>query len=104
MSHDLTLKFIEKLPEIRRLLSLDARAAYIGDPAAKSIAEVIFCYPGLFATLVFRLAHELFKLQVPIIPRIMTEYAHSKTGISSAISQPWCQSTPPKPPIIQYIN
>ncbi|HQO40952.1 MAG TPA: serine acetyltransferase [Spirochaetota bacterium] len=80
-SHDLTMAFIEKLPEIRRLLSLDSKAAYIGDPAAKSIAEVIFCYPSIMAMTYHRIAHELYLLDVPIIPRIISEMAHSRTGI-----------------------
>lgn len=80
-SHDLTLKFIARLSEIRRLLALDARAAYIGDPAAKSIAEVIFCYPSIMAMTYHRVAHELYLLGVPIIPRIISEMAHSRTGI-----------------------
>jgi serine O-acetyltransferase len=80
-SLDLTMAFLEKLPEIRRLLSLDSKAAYIGDPAAKSIAEVIFCYPSILAMTYHRIAHELFLLDVPMIPRIISEMAHSRTGI-----------------------
>ena len=80
-SHSRTLAFLETLPRVAATLATDIRAAMEGDPATKSPDEVIFGYPGLFATLVFRLAHELFLLKVPIIPRIMTEYAHSKTGI-----------------------
>ncbi len=80
-ANELTMAFIEKLPEIRRLLALDSKAAYIGDPAAKSIAEVIFCYPSILAMTYHRIAHELFLLGVPIIPRIISEMAHSKTGI-----------------------
>jgi serine O-acetyltransferase len=60
---------------------LDLQAAYDGDPAAKDMAEIIFAYPGLFAITVYRLAHELYLLDVPMLPRIMTEYAHSITGI-----------------------
>lgn len=80
-SHRMTLTFIEALPGVAALLATDIRAALEGDPATNSPDEVIFCYPGLLATLIFRLAHVLHKLQVPIIPRIMTEYAHSQTGI-----------------------
>ncbi|TKB10854.1 serine O-acetyltransferase [Desulforhopalus sp. IMCC35007] len=80
-SHKLALNFIESLPRITTLLATDIRAALTGDPATKSPDEVIFCYPGLLATLIFRVAHELYLLNVPIIPRIMTEYAHSLTGI-----------------------
>lgn len=77
----LTEKFIERLPELRRLLAFDAKAAYIGDPAAKSIAETIFCYPSIMAMTYHRVAHELYKLEVPLIPRIISEMAHSRTGI-----------------------
>jgi len=77
----ITELFIEKLPEIRRLLSLDAKAAFDGDPAAHSIAETIFCYPSIMAMTYHRVAHELYKLDVPIIPRIISEMAHSRTGI-----------------------
>ncbi|HOK02919.1 MAG TPA: serine acetyltransferase [Spirochaetota bacterium] len=77
----ITELFVEKLPEIRRLLSLDAKAAFEGDPAAHSIAETIFCYPSIMAMTYHRVAHELYKLDVPIIPRIISEMAHSRTGI-----------------------
>jgi len=80
-SHKLALAFIESLPRVTAILATDIRAALRGDPATKSPDEVIFCYPGLRATVIFRLAHELHMLKVPIIPRIMTEYAHSLTGI-----------------------
>ncbi len=80
-SHMKALAFIEALPRVAAILATDIRAALEGDPATKSPDEVIFSYPGLLATLVFRLAHELHLMKVPIIPRIMTEYAHSKTGI-----------------------
>lgn len=73
--------FLEKLPELRMVLEEDVRAAYEGDPAASSHHEIVFCYPGLEAITVYRLAHELLKLGVPLIPRMMTEAAHSKTGI-----------------------
>jgi len=79
--HEPTLQFIQTLPQLEAILSTDVEAAIEGDPAAKSKDEVIFSYPGLLAVTVYRLAHELFKLDVPIIPRIMTEYAHSLTGI-----------------------
>jgi serine O-acetyltransferase len=80
-SHLIALKFIESLPKVAAILATDIRAALEGDPATQNPDEIIFCYPGLQATLIFRLAHELYLLQVPTIPRIMTEYAHSKTGI-----------------------
>ncbi len=73
--------FLEQLPEVRKLLAMDVQAAYDGDPAVKNPVEVIFCYPGLEAVTVYRLAHLLYELQVPLIPRMMTEWAHSKTGI-----------------------
>ena len=72
---------MEQIPEVRQLLATDVQAAYDGDPACKSLDEVIFCYPGLEAITVYRLAHRLHKLGVPLIPRIMTEWAHSRTGI-----------------------
>ncbi|WP_291859903.1 serine O-acetyltransferase EpsC [Marinilabilia sp.] len=77
----ITLKFIEKLPVIRRLLATDVEAAYVGDPAAQSSAEVIFCYPAIRAITNYRIAHELLQLEVPLIPRIISEMAHSETGI-----------------------
>jgi len=74
-------RFLKRLPIIQRLLMTDAYAAYEGDPAASSLDEVIFCYPGLLALTNHRLAHELQKLQVPFIPRMIAEQAHSITGI-----------------------
>ena len=73
--------FIERLPEIKKLLIKDIEAIYEGDPAAKCHEEVLICYPGFYAISIFRLAHELYTLKVPLIPRVMTEYAHEKTGI-----------------------
>ncbi len=73
--------FLACLPLIKEALHLDAQAAYDGDPSAKSIGEVIFCYPSIRALINYRVAHELDKLKVPIIPRILTEMAHSETGI-----------------------
>lgn len=72
---------ISALPEIRRLLLCDVEAGFNGDPAAKSKAEIIVSYPGLLAIFVYRIAHILYEHNIPMIPRIMTEYAHSKTGI-----------------------
>ncbi len=74
-------RFLTKIPEIRDVLETDVQAAFDGDPAACDKDEVIFSYPGVFALSVYRLAHELYRLGVPLIPRIMTEYAHSETGI-----------------------
>jgi serine O-acetyltransferase len=76
-----TLRLLESLPEIRAVLADDARAAFDGDPAARGLDEILFCYPGLTAITFYRLAHELWKMRVPLIPRMMTEYAHSRTGI-----------------------
>jgi serine O-acetyltransferase len=76
-----TVEFLRALPELRMLLEEDAQAAFEGDPAAKSYHEIIFCYPGLEAVSVYRLAHQLLLTGVPLVPRMMTEYAHSKTGI-----------------------
>lgn len=73
--------FLEQLPELRQTLAMDVEAAYAGDPACRSLDEVIFCYPGLEAVTVQRLAHVLWNLEVPLIPRMMTEWAHSRTGI-----------------------
>lgn len=77
----ITVHFLRELPRLRRLLAKDVRAAFECDPAAKGFDEVIFSYPGLFAITVYRLAHELYLRKVSLIPRIMTEYAHSMTGI-----------------------
>ena len=73
--------FMQRLPEVRAMLETDVLATRSGDPAAASYSEVILSYPGIFAIMVHRLAHELYKLEVPMIPRIMSEYAHSETGI-----------------------
>ena len=75
------LDLLRRLPHTRETLEKDVQAAYRGDPAAKSHHEIIFCYPGLEAIAVYRLAHELYRLKVPYIPRMMTELAHGKTGI-----------------------
>lgn len=80
-AEDLTLQFIRRLPRIQNLLFKDVEAELTGDPAANSREEIIFSYPGIFAIFVYRIAHELYQLNVPYIPRIMTEYAHGKTGI-----------------------
>ena len=77
----ITFEFLEKIPKIREYIETDIAAAYDGDPAAYNKDEIICSYPGLFAILTNRIAHELFLLKVPLIPRIMTEYAHSLTGI-----------------------
>lgn len=74
-------RFVNRLPDIKSALLKDAEALYEGDPAATSVAEVILSYPGFLAIAVYRIAHELYVRKIPILPRIMTEYAHEKTGI-----------------------
>lgn len=78
---EITLAFLETLPRLRAVIDTDVQAALDGDPAAESVEEIIISYPGFQAIAVYRLAHELYRLGVPVIPRIMTEYAHSATGI-----------------------
>lgn len=77
----IAIAFLERIPDLRHMLATDVQAAYDGDPACQSLDEVIFCYPGLDAVTVYRLAHELWELGVPLIPRMMTEWAHKETGI-----------------------
>lgn len=77
----LCLAFLGRIPEVRALVQTDLEAAFDGDPAATGYDEIIFSYPGLYAIAVYRLAHELYKMEVPLIPRMMTEYAHNVTGI-----------------------
>ena len=77
----LSLEFFRAVPAIRAVAQTDVEAFYEGDPAAFSVDEIIFCYPGLFAITVYRLAHVLYSLGVPMLPRIMTEHAHNVTGI-----------------------
>jgi serine O-acetyltransferase len=81
LAQQTTVEFLRRLPAIRFLLEQDVESAYLGDPAAKSHHEIVFCYPGLEAISIYRLAHEMLLLGVPLIPRLMTEWAHSKTGI-----------------------
>ena len=81
LGHKKALDFIRALPTLRKLLATDVQAGFKGDPAAKSHDELIFSYPGLFAIMVYRVAHELHRLDVPLLPRMMTEHAHSLTGI-----------------------
>lgn len=80
-AQEICLAFFSRIPKIRELVQTDLQAAYDGDPAATDMAEIIFSYPGIFAITVYRLAHELHLLNVPMLPRIMTEYAHNITGI-----------------------
>jgi serine O-acetyltransferase len=78
---DTVLQFISALPKIRELLASDVQAAYEGDPAAMSFNEIIYCYPSIKAITSYRIAHELYRVGVPLLPRIITEMAHSETGI-----------------------
>lgn len=80
-AEDMAARLISRLPQIRRMLATDVEAAYNGDPAAESYAEVISCYPVIKTLTVYRVAHELFDMKVPLIPRMMTEMAHSETGM-----------------------
>jgi serine O-acetyltransferase len=80
-AEQLTLRFLDALPELQRMIYLDIEAELAGDPAASSKEEIIFSYPGIYAISVYRMAHVLYELKVPYIPRIMTEHAHGKTGI-----------------------
>ena len=80
-SQEICLEFFRNIPKVRALVQTDLEAAFEGDPAASGKEEIVFSYPGLFAITVYRLAHVLQELGVPMIPRIMTEYAHSVTGI-----------------------
>ena len=75
------LQFLDRLPRIRQLLAFDVQAAYDGDPAAHNLDEIIFCYPGLEAVTVHRIAHQLYRQKIPLIPRIMSEWSHAHTGI-----------------------
>lgn len=81
MAQPKAIELLRRLPQVRKVLEQDVDAAFRGDPAARSHHEIIFCYPGLEAISVYRVAHELYRLGVPFIPRMMTELAHSKTGI-----------------------
>ncbi len=81
IAEDQSLDLLQKIPDLRRQLSGDVQAGYDGDPAAKSTDEVIFAYPAIYAISVYRIAHELARIGVPLLPRIMTEHAHSRTGI-----------------------
>jgi serine O-acetyltransferase len=80
-SEEMTLDFLRQIPQVRALVQTDVEAALDGDPAATGTDEIIFCYPGLYAIIVYRLANVLSRMGVPMLPRIMTEYAHSATGI-----------------------
>jgi serine O-acetyltransferase len=81
LGHQLTVEFLRELPELRTMLAKDIHAAYDGDPAAKGYDEIIFSYPGIWAIMVYRIAHKLYHQGIPLMPRIMTEFAHTRTGI-----------------------
>ena len=78
---ELSLRLLTRLPALRETLEADVLAAFAGDPAARNCQEVIFCYPGMHAVAIYRIAHELFRLEVPLLPRMMTELAPGSTGI-----------------------
>ena len=75
------VEFLERIPDVRRILATDVQAAFDGDPAVRTLDEIIFCYPGLEAVTIHRLAHLLHRLEVPLIPRMMAEWSHARTGI-----------------------
>jgi len=77
----IVLAFLHRIPALREMVNSDLEAAFDGDPAAKSMEEIVLAYPGLLAITIYRIAHELFLLHVPLIPRMMTEYAHGRTGV-----------------------
>ncbi len=77
---DAAIGMLEKIPELRKTLAGDIQSAYEGDPSAKSLEEIVFCYPGLYAITIYRFAHELLNFGIPILPRMLTENAHSRTG------------------------
>ena len=77
----ITIEFFRRIPVIREYLDTDLEAFFDGDPAAENRDEIILCYPGFYAITVYRMAHELYRMEVPMLPRIMTEYAHTQTGI-----------------------
>lgn len=80
-AQELTLEFLKQLPDVQNLILKDVEAELQGDPAASSLEEIIFSYPGIYAISIYRIAHIMYELKIPFIPRIMTEHAHSKTGI-----------------------
>jgi serine O-acetyltransferase len=80
-AQDAAFRLLNAIPDLRGTLAEDVQAAFAGDPAAKNYDEIVFCYPGITAVTIFRIAHELHLLGIPLIPRMMTEYAHSKTGV-----------------------
>ena len=80
-AEECTYSFLESIPKLRRILATDIQAAYDGDPAAKCIDEIVLCYPAAYAITAYRVAHELHKLGVPLVPRMLTELAHGRTGI-----------------------
>ncbi|MFP6763056.1 MAG: serine acetyltransferase, partial [Planctomycetaceae bacterium] len=81
IAQEKAIQFLETLPDLRSALASDVQAAHDGDPASKAPDEIIFCYPGVEAITIYRIAHELTRLQVPLIPRMLSEWAHSRTGI-----------------------
>lgn len=80
-ARDIATRFVEAIPDVRQMLSADVQAAYDGDPAATGTTEVVLAYPGVLAITIYRYAHELYRMDVPLMPRIMSEHAHQLTGI-----------------------
>ncbi|MBR4470999.1 MAG: serine acetyltransferase [Erysipelotrichaceae bacterium] len=78
---EITDSFIQRLPEVQKVIYTDIQAIYDGDPSAKTFSEIVLSFPGFYASFMYRLAHELYELDVPIIPRIIAEFAHQETGI-----------------------
>ncbi len=78
---ELTLTFLEKIPHVRDMLADDVQAALDGDPAAENVEEIILAYPGMLAVTIYRMAHELCRLKIPLMPRVMAEWAHRETGV-----------------------
>jgi len=81
LGRDMARRFLARLPELRAQLAKDVMAAYAGDPAATGTDEVVFCYPGVYAITAYRVAHALVEIGVPVVPRMLTEHAHARTGI-----------------------
>src|SRR5262249_59605510 len=81
LARDMARRFLAQLPDLREALTDDVQAAYTGDPAATGTDEIVFCYPGVYAIAAYRVAHAMLKVGVPVLPRMLTEHAHARTGI-----------------------
>ncbi len=86
-AQEIVVRFLDTIPDLRHTLAEDVQAAYDGDPAAKSLVEIVFCYPGVAAITVYRMAHELHRLGVPLLPRMMTEYATGRRASTSTLGR-----------------